>query len=761
MRLKMGIGDKSLQRLILKYVFTCFGIAVLTVCLLVPVFKTAYENTRKMKFQDYSTQISKGFYSVSSDLYNIQSNVLYHLKGNPDILNLALETGTQISANQYLLNLKGYLSSVNLANHTILGMIVSFQKNDFILTHDRIYDNSNTFYPYFFHYESMDRTAWHDRLFQSKEIYWPGETVQFLNENPVEALTINGYYPTVSAPSVAYSILIDNSYIEEQLLIPQIEESAFFYLVKDQDKVLVSYRYDEKPLKEPVSQNEITVNGVCYTLIVLQDSISGLTLVFGIQSEAFTSDLTAMLMGFSVNILWALAAALLFSVGYAYLSHSPLKSVLNQLHLMNGDKESHDETEGVYQYIQTALDNISKQAGTLQDEYDDLRKGSEKVVFDLMLHGNVVKDQVLQSVFEQRGVFRGGYVLVLVQGDNLKALTTDRDDKLQGHFLSQFLIERFRNIFENIYIHQSSGLCVVINVAGNGGIERIMEEISRMLRILHATLPEEQVRVAISGIHNDLSSLSVAYSQAGYCLQWLRMQQTEKIGQFDALPQKPETIPFSKFENLHQMLRAGDTQGVSDFFETIYFNSGYAVNSRQTEDIFHMISMIFYSVQTNLLKGSQLTIYPYDPDVSPINLIRMQKETALSICELINQKKRSHNLKLKEDILEFIQKNYSCPDLSLTMIADHFRISNRYASQFIKEQTGINYTAHLENLRMTAAAQLLSDTNTPISDVAQKTGFESKNTFYKAFMRKFNMSPSAYREYRHQEERIHRDAGQE
>ena len=753
MKLKLGIGDKGLQRLILKYILACFGVALLTICLLIPVFKTAYENTKRMKFQDYSSQISKGFYSVSRDLYNVQSTVLYNLRKNPDILSLALEDGSRTQASQYLMNLSGYLSSVNLANNTILDIVISFQRNGYILTHDRVYDNVDAFYPYFFHYASMDCDTWRARLFQNRETYWPGETIQYLEGEPAEVLTINGYYPTISTPSVAYSILIDNDYIREQILIPQIEDSEFFYMFRDSDKILISHQYEGVPLEEPASESEIEWQGERYTLAVFQDSMSGMTLVAGIRSEALTAGLTEMLLGFLINILWALAAALLLSMGYAYLSHSPLKSVLNQLHLMNGDKGAQDEPEGVYHYIQSALNHISEQAGTLQDEYDGLRKGSEKIVFDLMLHGNAVKHQVVQSVFEQQEIFRGGYVLVVIQGELLQKAQAERESDLESHFLYQFLTERLKTVFENIYIHQGGNLCVMINVAANGGIEHITDELSRMLRFLHTTMPKERVHIAVSGIQNDFASLSAAYDQAGYCLQWLRMQQTKEIAVFDALPQKPEAIPFHRFEQLHQMLCVGDAEGVSEFFDNIYFNAGYAVNSRQTEDIFHMITLIFSSVQTNMLKGARLTIYDYEPDVSPINLIRMQKETALSICELINQKKRSHNSKLKEDILDFIQKNYGCPDLSLTMIADHFGISNRYASQFIKEQTGINYTVHLENLRMTAAAELLSQTNTPISEIAQAVGFDSKNTFYKAFTRKFKMSPSSFREIAHREKR--------
>ncbi len=754
--MKLMIQDKGLRRLILKYVLTCFGVALLTICLLVPVFKTAFDNTKKIKFQDYSAQISKGFYTIGTDLQNIQTSVLFQLRENTDILNLAMEDGSSIKANQYLLNLSGYLSTANLANSSILGVVVSFRKNDYVLTHERIYDNRNSFYPYFFHYESMDYETWKNRLFFQKETFWTGETVQFLDQEAQECLTINSFYPAGSMPSVAYSVLIDNRHVKDQILIPQIGDNQFFYLMNDDKEILISHRYDAKPLASPKSQDEIELDGSRYTLVVLRDPASNLTLVSGVTNEEFTADLTAMMNTVLINILWALGVALLCSIGYAYLTQSPLKHVLTKLHSMGGDDGIQGEEESVYHYIQNALDNISEQTGALKGEFDALKKSNEWTVFNLMLHGNAVKRTVVSSVFERLEAFNGSYLLVLLQGDGLSS-QAEGESELQSHFLNRFLTERLHTIFQKIYLHEDKNLCVVINVASNGGIERIIDELSRMMRILHATLPEEQIHVAVSAIHNDVYALSSAYDQAGYCLQWLRMQPDQEIGVFDLMPQKPPTVPFSRFEKLHQMLSVGDDAGVSEFFDTIYFNSGYAVNSRQTEDIFHIITMIFQSVQSNLLKTTLLTIYDYDPDVSPINLIRMQKETALTICDCINNKKRSHNSRLKEDILGFIQANYGCADLSLTMIADHFGISNRYASQFIKEQTGINYTAHLENLRMREAERLLANTSTPITDVAQMVGFDSKNTFYKAFTRKFNMSPSTYRDHTIQERRTQKE----
>ena len=79
------------------------------------------------------------------------------------------------------------------------------------------------------------------------------------------------------------------------------------------------------------------------------------------------------------------------------------------------------------------------------------------------------------------------------------------------------------------------------------------------------------------------------------------------------------------------------------------------------------------------------------------------------------------------------------------MTAERFKISKKYLSQFLKEQTGKSYTEYVEELRLDHAMQLLRTTDLNITDIAEQCGFSTANTFYKAFRRKYQLSPSAVR----------------
>ena len=102
---------------------------------------------------------------------------------------------------------------------------------------------------------------------------------------------------------------------------------------------------------------------------------------------------------------------------------------------------------------------------------------------------------------------------------------------------------------------------------------------------------------------------------------------------------------------------------------------------------------------------------------------------------------------LAEKITEYLKTGYASPDLSLSILAKTFGFSEVYMSQLFKEQTGENFTAYLETLRMSHACEkLLSGDDDSIESVATSVGYYSADTFRKAFKRRFGVTPTQWKE---------------
>ncbi|MGI5899522.1 MAG: helix-turn-helix domain-containing protein [Christensenellales bacterium] len=125
----------------------------------------------------------------------------------------------------------------------------------------------------------------------------------------------------------------------------------------------------------------------------------------------------------------------------------------------------------------------------------------------------------------------------------------------------------------------------------------------------------------------------------------------------------------------------------------------------------------------------------------------------MELCTHMYEQKRNKNSKIKTEVLEYISLNYSRRDFSLTMLADRFGFSEVYASQWFKAQTQENFSSFLEKTRISKAKELLLKTDERIQDIAVMVGYQSSNSFCRAFRRVTNTNAGDYREARQNKNR--------
>ena len=109
----------------------------------------------------------------------------------------------------------------------------------------------------------------------------------------------------------------------------------------------------------------------------------------------------------------------------------------------------------------------------------------------------------------------------------------------------------------------------------------------------------------------------------------------------------------------------------------------------------------------------------------------------------VGQKNKKRHEKM-EDILTFIQENYSNSNMGLGMVSEHCKLSEGYLSAMFKEEKQINFGDYIEQIRIEKACELLLEGEL-IADIAEKTGYNSVQSFRRAFKRVKSVSPSEYR----------------
>ncbi|KAF1290737.1 helix-turn-helix transcriptional regulator [Candidatus Enterococcus leclercqii] len=97
-------------------------------------------------------------------------------------------------------------------------------------------------------------------------------------------------------------------------------------------------------------------------------------------------------------------------------------------------------------------------------------------------------------------------------------------------------------------------------------------------------------------------------------------------------------------------------------------------------------------------------------------------------------------------VLEYIDGNYK-EDLSLSDLADQFRLTESYLSRMVKEGTGITFKNYLNQLKVNHAKQLLEEGKLMVSEVAEAVGVKNVNTFIRMFKQYEGVTPGRYQTY--------------
>lgn len=102
---------------------------------------------------------------------------------------------------------------------------------------------------------------------------------------------------------------------------------------------------------------------------------------------------------------------------------------------------------------------------------------------------------------------------------------------------------------------------------------------------------------------------------------------------------------------------------------------------------------------------------------------------------------------IKNDILQYIERNLYDPALTVAKICMDLYISDSQLRRTIHKLTGVSPNEYITMLRLNKAKIMLSTSDENIKDISYACGFASPYYFSRVFSKSTGMSPSAYRMY--------------
>ncbi len=122
----------------------------------------------------------------------------------------------------------------------------------------------------------------------------------------------------------------------------------------------------------------------------------------------------------------------------------------------------------------------------------------------------------------------------------------------------------------------------------------------------------------------------------------------------------------------------------------------------------------------------------------------IQNKIKISMEQIKNLHSKNEN-NIISAVREFIDENYSDPDISLTGISKEYFVSISHLSRIFKKETGLTFIKYLNKVRMESAVKMLNETSLRAYQIADAVGMQDPHYFGTCFKKYTGMTVNDFR----------------
>lgn len=162
------------------------------------------------------------------------------------------------------------------------------------------------------------------------------------------------------------------------------------------------------------------------------------------------------------------------------------------------------------------------------------------------------------------------------------------------------------------------------------------------------------------------------------------------------------------------------------------------------------------SVEASYRGADDYVRKPFNPEVllaKVAHLLDMRRRlkqiytrTLLHASSVSTEKSEGTESEFMQQVLSCIEGNACNPEFNVKVLAGELHMSQATLYRKLKQHTDLSAVELIRHIRMTQAAFLLMETSLPVTEVAERVGFNDLPTFRKHFTDMFGVSPSKYAE---------------
>ena len=149
----------------------------------------------------------------------------------------------------------------------------------------------------------------------------------------------------------------------------------------------------------------------------------------------------------------------------------------------------------------------------------------------------------------------------------------------------------------------------------------------------------------------------------------------------------------------------------------------------------------FFNIYEESLQNKPYSRHMLNTLVSTFFITLLRHYSALAISSSpVKQNSANQNISA---ILYYIQQHYDT--ITMKKLASLFHYSERHLGRILREYTNCSFKDLIHQLRLRKAAEMLKNTELPVTDIITDIGYTDYGFFYRLFKSEYHLTPAEYR----------------
>lgn len=407
-----------------------------------------------------------------------------------------------------------------------------------------------------------------------------------------------------------------------------------------------------------------------------------------------------------------------------------------------------------YANLGTAVSEIVKKHADVLQENEKNKVTLKKNFFDELLKAEFSTEAQLRygaaraEVDIDNQFYQTAYIQLFAEND---FITVDSQTINEIRVLSRLMKNHLRETCSNnVWFHKKNYNSEIAIFA----IDNMEEDVFDLIRRTKEWVMSEchiEITSGIGGTCNNLLLIWRSVEEARIALENCTRDNPVVSYRAELIKRDECYFPSIAEEKLEESIRSGQWQETKDILALLETEN--CVNRKLSRNQFIKLNQKFMEVLGGACSKEELQEKAFwinevlmQPEIPEQEYFQRLRQLYRKVCNDNVEKKQEQKSQMVEEIKDYIRAHYCESDMGLARVGSEFRVSESYLSTLFKEQSGGNFGDFLETLRIEKACELLQDKTITVNEVAEEVGYNSVQSFRRAFKRVKGVSPKEQRE---------------